>query len=47
MRLYRTLADISSDVWEYSLGALFKHVVADLTLVDSNQIAHRHTDSHN
>ena len=34
MRLYKTLTVTPCDVWEHSLADLFKHVAADLTLVD-------------
>ena len=29
-----------TDVWEYALADLFKHIVADLTLVDAAQLTH-------
>ena len=40
MRLYRTLTVSQTDVWEYALADLFKHIVADLTLVEAAQLAH-------
>ena len=40
MRLYRTLTETQSIVWEYGLPDLFKHVVADLILTDVQQVSH-------
>ena len=41
MRSYRTVTVAQCDVWEFALADLFKHVVADLTLVDAaTQLAH-------
>ena len=40
MRLYSTLTETQSIIWEYGLPDLFKHVVADLILTDVQQVSH-------